>query len=282
MKPNACCFLLWISLLLTATPALRSQDAAQCVAFAREQMARGNDSLARKTLQRVLFFDRKTYGVTCYAELATLNLRLNDYAQSEFYFDLLYHATRSDSLREVALFGKTGALLLQSKYREARVELLSLPAQLSPDAAVRRHLLMGAALYGERRFDEAEKELLALLPEEDLANRTELQQLLQRARHYDRKNPRTARILSIVLPGSGQFYAGDFRNGFNSLILNGLTASWFIYTATTVSFGDALMSVGSWVFRYYAGGYQRAGRLVEERKQERLQRNFQRIVRLYE
>jgi tetratricopeptide (TPR) repeat protein len=285
MTPNNCCFRRWTNaaallwLLLTALPAT-AQDAAQSMAFARQQLLLGNDSLARKTMQRVLFFDRKTYGAECYAALAYANLRLQDYAQSEFYFDLLYQNAPSDSVRYDALLGKAGALLLQAKYLRARLELLNLPTQLTPAWAARRHLYLGACYYGERKWADAERELLELIPADQPAKRAELSDLMRKARKYDRKNPKTARLLSIFIPGAGQLYAGDFKNGLNSLILNGLTATWFAYVAATVSFFDAGLLVGSWMFRYYAGGLQRTGAAVETKKRERLQRNFQRILPL--
>jgi tetratricopeptide (TPR) repeat protein len=269
-----------LGLFVSVVPA---QNAAQAMAFARQQIASGHDSLARKTLQRVLFFDRKTYGVECYTALAYLTLRQADYAQSAFYFDLLYQNTSNDSLKYDALLGKAGALLLQSKYTQARAELLNLPADRLPaEYATRRHLYLGACLYGERKFDQAENHLAQLLPADATQDRQQLHKLMQKAKRYARKKPRTARIMSMIVPGSGQFYAGDFKNGLNSLVLNGLLVTWFVHTSMTVSFLDAGMSVGSWVFRYYGGGLRRSGEIVEVKKQERLQKNFQEVLRVLE
>jgi hypothetical protein len=274
----------WISLwglILWFNQPISAQNAAQCMEFAQQQIMRGQDSLARKSLQRVLFFDRKTYGVECYGTLAYLNLRLQDYAQSAFYFDLLYQNSRTDSVKNDALLGKAGALLLQQKYTQAKLELLNLPeAKLNAEMAQRRRLYMGACLYGERKFEEAEAELAGLLPADASDQKVELHRLIEKARRYNRKNPRTARILSTIIPGSGQLYAGDLKNGLNSLILNGLIAVWFVNVAINLSFADAGMSVGSWLFRYYAGGQKRSGLIVEQKKQERLQRNFQEVIKV--
>lgn len=275
MKQNALFFLLWIS-----WSGLFGQSSAQCMEIARQQIELNNDTSARKILQRVIFFDRKTYGTECYELLGAINFRLANYAQSEFYYDLLFQNVRTDSLRTLALYGKIGALILQDKYRQARLELLNLPASNNPEAVGKKHLFMGACYFGERNFDKAEQELMALIPPENVAEKKEFQRLMEKARHYNRKNPNTAKWLSIFVPGLGQLYAGDYRNGINSMLLNALTATWFVFTAVTISLPDAGMSVGSWLLRYYAGGYKRAPVIVEEKKKERLDRSFQKMLPL--
>lgn len=69
-----------------------------------------------------------------------------------------------------------------------------------------------------------------------------------------KRNPRLAARLSII-PGMGQFYSGDVRNGINSILLNG----GFIYGAYWLSaHTHPIASVPLVLFglRYYKGGIQ--------------------------
>ncbi len=273
MKQSVLFILLFVSLGRIA-----AQNAEQCVAIAREQMALGNNVVARQMFQRVLFFDRKTYGIECYRELAELNLRTGNFGQSAFYFDLTYQNAKSDSAKNEALVQKAGALLLQEKYTEARREILLIQDQ-TEEWRKRKLLYLGACSYGEKDFVTSEKVFLQIVGDSANAQRAEVKKHFKKAKKINRKKPKTAKVLSMVLPGAGQLYAGDYRNALNSFGLNALMAYWFIYTTQTFTLGDAVLSTGSWVFRYYAGGYQRAPLLTEEVKDKKLKDNFQSLLR---
>ena len=80
------------------------------------------------------------------------------------------------------------------------------------------------------------------------------------------KAPARHVFLSMIFPGAGQFYAGDLKNGFNSLILNAGLLTWFVSYAFTYSTIDAAFTIGPWFYRYYLGGFQRAGKMVTIKK----------------
>lgn len=274
MKLNILFILFWINLITT----VHAQDAAQSMHIAESLIKNGNDAEARGILQRVLFFDRKSYGKTCYHHLAYINFRLGNFSESEFFFDLMYQNTNADSIRYESLIGKSGALLMQQKFTAAKRELLNLPTNLPEKWNSRKLLYLGSALYGERNFDQAEQTLLALIPETDTEKQALLKKQFKKARKISSKNPQTAKWLSIIIPGSGQFYAGDFKNGLNSMGLNAVMAWWFIYTIQKTSLNDGILSTGSWVFRYYAGGYKRAAIITEEQKTKKLNNTYQNIL----
>lgn len=278
MKLNVLFFLLWISCHSVAV----AQSAEQCMEIARMQIKIGNDAEARTLLQRVVYFDRKTFGEEAYYHLSYINFRLKSYPQSEFYFDLLYHNAGTDTLKYEALIGKAGALLMQTKYTQAISELLNLPEDIPPYWNTRKALYLGSAYYGVREFTKAETLLLSIIPAEQKETQSSVKHYLKKARKINRKNPKTAQVMSMVLPGAGQFYAGDIKNGFNSLGLNAVMAWWFIYTLQKTTFGDAVLSTGSWVFRYYAGGFGRVPQITEDVKTKKLNRNFQDILGLME
>ncbi len=268
-------FLCWIS----AATFLPAQTLEETLLFAREQQAAGNAVLALKTYQRVLFFDHDQHRDECQRQLAVLHAELGDFEKSAFYCDLLYQSATTDSLRYEALFSKTGMLMLQNKYRKALLELFSLPQDLPDPWMVRKRLYLGAAHFGIREFELAKADLLPLLAEDDQVGRAKFDQLIAQAERASRKSPKTARILSTILPGAGQFYAGDYKNGINSLLLNALLLYWFVDTGLSFTFVDAAFAVTPWLFRYYGGGVRKAGEMVEKKKEERLRKIFQEVLR---
>jgi len=267
-------FLCWIS----TVSFLPAQTANETLLFAREQAAVGNKTLALKTYQRVLYFSGDRYRDECQVQLATLSAELGDFEKSVFYCDLLYQSAGTDSLRYEALFRKTGMLMLQNQYKKALIELFSLPKALPEPWKSRKQLYLGAAHFGIREFDLARADLLPLFAPEDKHGRAEFERLMRQAERVSRKSPKTARILSMILPGAGQFYAGDIKNGINSLLLNGLLGYWFVATGISYTFVDAAATVTPWLFRYYGGGIRRAGEILEEKKEERLRTVFRKVL----
>ncbi len=267
-------FLCWIS----TVHFLPAQTVDESLLFAREQVAAGHTSLALKTYQRVLFFSGDRYRDECQRQLAALYADLGDFERSTFYCDLLYQSAGTDSLRYEALFSKTGLLMLQNQYKKALLELLSLPKNLPDPWMSRKQLYLGAAHFGIHEFDLARADLLPLFSTTDIAGRAEFERLMHQAERVSRKSPKTARVLSMILPGAGQFYAGDYKNGINSLLLNALLGYWFVSTGIAYTFVDAAATVTPWLFRYYGGGIRRAGEILEKKKEERLRKVFRKVL----
>jgi tetratricopeptide (TPR) repeat protein len=267
-------FLCWISV----AGVLPAQTVDQTLQFAREQTANGHTELAIKTWQRVLFFSGDRYRDECQRQLAALHTQTGDYARAIYYCDLLYQNAQNDSLRYEALFSKTGLLMLQNEYKKALLELLSLPKSLPEPWMNRKRLYLGAAHFGIQDFDAAREDLLPFFAAEDQEGRREFERLMRQAERAARKNPKTARWLSTFLPGAGQFYAGDIKNGLNSLLLNALLGYFFVNTAIQFSVVDAAASISPWLFRYYGGGIKRAGEIVQRKKEQRLRKIFGKIL----
>lgn len=267
-------FLCWIS----TAAFLPAQTVDETLLFARDQVVAGNPSLALKTYQRVLFFGGDRHRDECQRQLAALHAELGDFDRSAFYCDLLYQNAGSDSLRYEALFSKTRILMLQNKYSKALIELLSLPPILPEPWMSRKRLFLGAAHFGIREFELARQDLLPLFAADDLAGRAEFERLMKQAERVSRKSPKTARILSMFLPGAGQFYAGDLKNGLNSLVLNGLLGYWFVATGISYTFVDAVATVTPWLSRYYGGGIHRAGEILKSKNEEKLREIFRKTL----
>lgn len=264
-------FLYWISL----GAVLPAQTVEETLLFAREQAVKGDQSLALKSYQRVLFFGGQPYRDECQRQLASLHAALGNFDKAAFYCDLLYQSAQTDSLRYEALFSKTGMLMLQNQYKKALLELFSLPQSLPEPWNSRKQLYLGAAHFGIRDFDKARADLLPLFAPDDQKGRASFERLMREAERVSCKNPKTARLLSMLLPGAGQFYAGDIKNGLNSLLLNALLGYWLVSTGISYTFVDAAATVTPWLFRYYGGGIRKAGEILEQKKEQRLRKIFQ-------
>jgi len=71
------------------------------------------------------------------------------------------------------------------------------------------------------------------------------------------RSPRLARFLSTIIPGLGQMYAGDWRDGLNALVLNGLAIGLIAKAIHRRNYRDATL-ISSISIRYYTGNIYKA------------------------
>lgn len=84
--------------------------------------------------------------------------------------------------------------------------------------------------------------------------------------------------MSMIIPGLGQLYAGDIKNGLNSLILTGGLFSLGIYSAINNGFLDASLSVIPWFQRYYQGGFNKAQIIAKAKIEKKRYQIFNQLL----
>jgi tetratricopeptide (TPR) repeat protein len=168
------------------------------------------------------------------------------------------------------------ALLRAGRLAEAEQELLSLQA-FSGEIDI--WLYLGLLRIEQGRWAEAGEALRRALPEADLQT---LRELLAEAGKQRRKSPRTARLLSALLPGAGQAYAGDPADGLNALAVNGGIAVLGAAAAVNRYYPEAVLLVLFPLRRYYTGNIGNAGRLAEKRNAAAEREYRRRIISVLE
>jgi tetratricopeptide (TPR) repeat protein len=88
--------------------------------------------------------------------------------------------------------------------------------------------------------------------------------LLIEAQHLPYKSVTIAKTLSAFLPGTGQIYASNWRNGLNAMLINSLTAGLLLNAVMEKQYQDAALIFLLLFQRYYLGNrYQAAERIKE-------------------
>ena len=96
-------------------------------------------------------------------------------------------------------------------------------------------------------------------------------------RKLNNPNPKTALVLSIIFPGAGQIYAGDVKDGINSLLLTSFIAVVAVYVAFEYQPLDAI-SIVPWFMRFYQGGIFNAKKIAETNRQFNRNQIFNNIL----
>ena len=157
-------------------------------------------------------------------------------------------------------------LVASGAYDLALVELIKVDMQ-SQSARLRqraRFLRCVAYLY-QFKWEQARTVLQVYFDEIPGAARdvAEIDALLLDALDRPQKSEKAARLLSTFLPGLGQTYAGDWKNGLNALLLNGVLGYVTVDAAIERNYDDALLSFLFLFYRYYTGNRYRAAEAAQ-------------------
>jgi TolA-binding protein len=199
-------------------------DADQILAFADALFHDGDYFRAITEYKRFLFFhptDDRAGRVQLQIGLAYLRGQQWEEARQMFE-SIAQHHPYADLRREAAfLIGETA--YQQGRYPQAIQEFRRL-AEGDPQTPVgdRARYLLGWSYLRARQWPEAADAFAALDAASPLfASAQTLSEAAREAENLPRKSPALAGLLSAVLPGTGHFYTGRFRDGAIALLLNG-------------------------------------------------------------
>jgi tetratricopeptide (TPR) repeat protein len=260
---------------LFAAQILSAQNFDETVSFADNQFKSGELATALKTYQRALFFSDGRRNLYLFRQIAEISYLNNDYETAQKYYGLAFNQTGSDSLKTELLFNKASCQILNKNYQLALIDLFS----VNDSAEIiekRLNFYLATCYFGLADFSQAKTYFETCMPVQDTA---------ELARLFTRKNllspsPKTARIMSMIIPGLGQTYSGDLKSGLNSLILT----SGLIALAVNIGIRyrpiDAILSVLPWYQRYYTGGYGKAEEIAIRRQQQKRSDIYNKILKL--
>jgi hypothetical protein len=216
--------------------------------------------------------------------LACFHLGQSDKAISELRKSIqAAHSARMQDERKIDL----AVVLIASGNPKAaefiliKVEMFSQIPELKKKAAFFRGV---ASLYSYD-WEQADEAFHVYFndPEERSQEMPEkLESLLERAQNMKYRSPKLAKILSAILPGSGQIYARDWRNGLNALLLNFATGYFFVDDILQRQYQDALFNALFIFGRFYRGNRYHA-KEAAIKYNERLNQNISsRILEILE
>jgi tetratricopeptide (TPR) repeat protein len=242
---------------------VKTQDVKGTYQLANKYYQSGNYKAAIKTYQRLLFFTDDTIRGSIHHSIGKSYLSLNQHNTAGRHFEQAYFYFQNDSLKHQALTNKAYTLLLNRQFEMALIDLLNLPDSIRAPLQKRKHFYLGISYFGLDKFEKSQVHFKATLSDTAHFQKAKIDQLFAKVENINQLNPKTAKILSMILPGLGQFYVGDIKNGLNSLLLTSGFLALGIYTATEITVLDALIAVTPWYARYYVGGMQNAEDIAE-------------------
>lgn len=266
----------WLTLLISFLCfSIHAQNLEQTVRLADSLFARGQYNRALQLYERVHFFDSSGSLYPSYAKMASCYFFENQFTKSaDFYTLALLNQNSSDEEKKYSL-QKASALVKSGNFIGAREELLF----LSDTSGIGKSylLLMGISYFGSEEEDQCKPYFMALLNQKE-KKQAEMEVLFKRLKKINKKDPGKATFMSRVVPGMGQFYAGDYKSGFNSMLLNGGLTLLGLYVGINIGWVDAVLMVGPWLQRYYTGGVNKTAQITNDQKNLRKSEVFNKMM----
>ena len=260
---------------------LTGQNLDETYALGTEQFRLRNYETSSLAFERVLFFGEGKYLAPSLEHLGKIEQLQGRFESAALYYSRAAKASEEYNERSRMVLSQSYCLLSLGKFKLALIELYGLSDNIPDSFLYYRNFLVGVAHFSENNFKESHDAFSAAFPDSAASTKQKLDSLFTRLEKIKHPNPRTAKILSIIIPGAGQFYAGDIKNGFNSLLLTGAFFALGLHTALNFSLFDALASVAPWVQRYYMGGFKRAEIIAANRLREKQDAVYQQVLNLY-
>jgi len=262
----------------------RTQDIEQTLQFAKEQMAWDNVDKAIPAFRRVLFFDTShTLSYETCKNLASCYILKMNYQKARKFSRLAYNFTTDDSVKNEIKFQLAYLYLFEKDYNYALIELLGLKNFKDEYFKKKKAFYLGITYFEKADYDKSLNKFVECLDSSDIEKKAELMAVFAKIKRFEKRyNPKITRTLSMIIPGSGQLYCGDYKEAINSVVLTTILGYLFINTAANYSFIDAFISVSPWFQRYYQGGFDNAKDAALLKKHKKIDEQYQYILTLLE
>lgn len=245
---------------------LPAQNFEETINFADNQFKYGELTTALKTYQRALFFSEGKQTFYLFRQIAEISYLINDYETAQKYFGLAYNQADNDSLRTELLFNKASCQILNKNFQFALIDLFSV-TDTSGIIQKRLNFYFATCYFGLEDFSKAQAYFESCV---ELKDQKEVADLFSR-KNLLSPSPKTARIMSMILPGLGQAYSLDLKSGLNSLLLTSGLIALGINISIRYTPVDAIFTILPWYQRYYIGGFGKAEEIASGKRQ--LKRN---------
>jgi len=222
--------------------------------------------------QRAFFFSLPCNKQALSNKIAGCYIIIRELDKARDYFDTAFYYSENDSEKIECNLHKIRCYILERNYGYALIKLNEVETNSNFYFNSEKELLKGISYFGTEQYDKAFQAFNEVVDTTDTVKISQLSYLLNNFNKLKRPYPAVATIMSILVPGSGQIYAGYPFAGINSiLLLTGLTY---------LSFQVPILAVIAipFIYRYYMGGILHSNQYAKERKMLRKEKFYNDIM----
>ena len=247
---------IFISLNAVSQKQVNSFDAAI------KEFNSGNYELSIPYFKRIAFFESNN--ITNLKYLADSYQKTKSYDKALVHYSLIYNIVVNDSIKNEVIIEMAKTYILQEKYNYAKIEVLNIK-EINQSFIDRKNYYLSIISFYLNEFEDSKKHLLVISSLSDSSKKFINELFKNVAKTQLIPNPKVASILSMIIPGTGQLYSGEFKSGINSFLLTGTAITVFTLINIRYSFLDAILGVFPYYQRYYTGGVINAQNIAENK-----------------
>lgn len=272
----------FLGLIISGFAYSGAQTIEQTIMFADSLYSRQNYDDALLEYQRALFFSNGDNLYYLYSRSADCYRERGMFIRAAELYELAYFVAVDDSLQLEMIFAESSCYLRSGNYSHALVQLMSIDDCLDVSVLRRKNFYLGVAYFGLEAFSRSEDCFLRAVDTSNFEASAQIKAVFSNRKLMNRPSPNLANILSIMIPGAGQLYAGDARSAINSFLLTGVFFALGVNITVNYGFVDAMFAVFPWFLRYYQGGYRNAEKIAQHVRNENRIVAYQKILTIVE
>lgn len=258
-----------------------AQTLNETYAYAENLKESGNYELAIKNYKRVLFFDSAYIYPQTSWQIADCFYASAQYTDALYFYQQAFNEAANDSVRAASTIMKAATNIRLHDYNNALIDIYSFTGTANSEQKFNLRILEGIVCYNVGKYKEAElnfNNAATLAGFHDTIKLEKRFKAIEKIEH--RYNPKQARVMSIIIPGLGQTYSGNYVSGINSFVLTMGLLTGAVLLTTNINPVDAFLIVLPWFQRYYMGGYRNAYNLTLDKQSEKKQENLKEIINM--
>ena len=269
--------LIGLTLLCCTFNKTSAQDIEEVINFGNLLFGKSEYIAALNEYQRALFFSGKERKSELSKKIADCYFATHDYESAVSMYDSAYCYSTDDSIRIEFRLQKIQCYLAGGNYGYALLKLEDLETESNEYLTRKIEIYKGVSLYGSGRYEEALRIFSGIIEPDDSLKISRLRQLSGEVKKLPRPNPAIATGLSVLVPGSGQMYAGEFKDGANSALL----LSTLFYLGMNAQILDFAV-VMPFLYRYYMGGIVHANRFAKEKTRQKKYDCYKQLMEIFQ
>lgn len=249
--------------------------------FSDELFGLGSYDMALSGYKRVAFFDSSNLWMNYY-KIGCCEWNLGQKTEALNSFNRAAFLCEDEEGLVLIYFKKIGILIQMQRYDDVLDEINNSDLKLNLESQKRELFFNGISNFALENYKQSRISFSKCLAAPDLKSQHILDSLFADTLGFNSPKPNMAKNLSYIIPGLGQMYAGDTKDGINSLIVNALFIGLFVNSAYVYTVLDASLFVFPWLRRYYRGGANIAEETAIEKQNQKKEICYLQIIRLIE